>query len=342
LWNKIVNTFESVSETQGKIERDVRGAWDGARPMLERYTEGLGKLTAKAAGPALPAVAPPTPAAPLQRLGYVDAENKPVPALFTDEKVQSNLRALMQSHAGDGKTDANTELERTAKLLPIMALEYTRIASALPHLVHVDQKTLAQMPQADIAGSVRNVKQQFSDFADASRGILKGIAAIMALDVAADGHADILDALIGAVGAGSGSATAASATTAGATTAASTAGLTVGGAVAGAVAIGYLVHSAMQEVRRHDGQVRALANNMLLSTSDHHLAHFTARFDELMGLVRAHLRQGLRRRYGLDQRLMEQDRLAKAHADVRVLQRDLLSQLSASGQTLSLFDRGPA
>jgi hypothetical protein len=81
---------------------------------------------------------------------------------------------------------------------------------------------------------------------------------------------------------------------------------------------------------------------MLQSTRDHHLVHFGARYDELMATVRSHLKQGLRRRYGLDQRLMEQDRLAKALADVRVLQRDLLSQLSDSGQTLVLFEKAAA
>jgi hypothetical protein len=58
-----------------------------------------------------------------------------------------------------------------------------------------------------------------------------------------------------------------------------------------------------------------------------------------MATLRTHLKHGLRRRYGLDQRLMEQDRLAKALADVRILQRDLLSQLSNSGQTLLLFEK---
>ncbi len=227
----------------------------------------------------------------------------------------------------------NRDLERTAALLPVMALEYTRIASALPQLVQVSDKTLIQMPQGDLVKSASNVKQQFSDFSDASRGILKGIAAVMAIDVAADGHADILDALLSATGIGAGGAAA------GTTTAA---GLTVGGAVAGAIAIGYLAHSALQEVRRHDGHVRALANSMLQHTRDHHHVHFAARYDELMNTVRSHLKQGLRRRYGLDQRLMEQDRLAKALADVRILQRDLLSQLAQSGQTLALFDTAAA
>lgn len=331
LWNKITGTFDTVTETQRKLEKDVLGAWHAPGPVLEQYTAGLGALTAKAAGPELPGKVIGSSAPPLQRLGYVDEKNNPVEAKFADDKVQANLRALMQSRAGEVTSGAaNRELWRTAGMLPVMALEYTRIASALPQLVQVNGVTLEKMPQADLGQSVKDVTQQFSEFSDATRGILKGIAAVMAVDVAADGHADILNALLGSIGAG------------GTATAAGGAALTVGGAVAAVVAIGYLAHSAVQEVKRYDGQVRALANNMLQNTREHHQVHFGARYDELMNAVRSHLRDGLRRRYGLDQRLMEQDRLAKALADVRVLQRDLLSQLSQSGQSLALFDRAAA
>jgi hypothetical protein len=96
------------------------------------------------------------------------------------------------------------------------------------------------------------------------------MAAIMAVDVAADGHADILNALLSSIGIGAAqsaasTAAAAAATTAGAGTvaagttaagggAAGAVGMTVGGAVAAAVAIGYLAHCALQEVKRYDGR----------------------------------------------------------------------------------------
>jgi len=344
VWNKITSTFDSVTETQRQLEKDVLSAWHKPGSLLEQYTTGLGKLTAGAVGPGLSRATLGSSASPLQRLGYVDAENHPVQARFTDEKVQSNLHALLRSRAGEVNTDVtDKDLERTARLLPAMVLEYTRIASVLPQLVQVNETTLVQMPEVDVAGSMRKVQQQFGDFADTSRGILKGIAAIMAVDVAADGQADIINALLSAVGVSTGTATATGAATAGgATSAAGAAGMTIGGAVAAAVAIGYLAHSAMQEVKRYDTQVRGLANSMLQNTRDHHQAHFAARYDELMDTMRTHLKQGLRQRYGLDQRLMQQDRLQKALADVKVLQQDLLSQLSNSGKTLALFDTAAA
>lgn len=337
LWNKLANTFDTVTQTQRRIETDVLSAWHSSGPLLQKYTAALGDLTGAVAGPSMPQAMLESSAPPLKRLGYVDGQDNTVAARFTDETVQSNLNALMRSRAGEVSTGVtNRDLEKTAKLLPVMALEYARIASALPQLVRVNGETLAMMPLADLGKSVSNVKQQFSDFTDASRGILKGIAAIMAIDIAADGHADIIDSLLSAAGTG------ASAAAAGTTTAAGAAGMTVGGAIAATIAIGYIAHCALQEVRQHDGQVRALANGMLQHTRDHHQAHFAACYDQLMNTVRNNLKQGLRRRFGLDQRLMEQDRLAKAMADVRILQRDLLSHLAQSGQTLALFDTAAA
>jgi len=61
-------------------------------------------------------------------------------------------------------------------------------------------------------------------------------------------------------------------------------------------------------------------------------------FDSLMGQVRSRLVQRLRERYRLDEFLMEQDRLAKALADARALQRDLLDELGRSGRTVMLFN----
>ena len=61
-------------------------------------------------------------------------------------------------------------------------------------------------------------------------------------------------------------------------------------------------------------------------------------FDSMMDQVRSQLVQRLRERYRLEESLMEQDRLAKALADARALQRDLLDELGRSGQTLMLFN----
>jgi hypothetical protein len=182
------------------------------------------------------------------------------------------------------------------------------------------------MPEGDVNAALTTMHQQFSEFSGISRDILKVIAAIMAVDVVSDGHADILNALLSSIGIGAGPAVA---------------GLT-GAAVAGVVAIGYLAHTAVQGVRHHDGRVSTLASSMLQSFPDQHIAHFAEHYEWLMDTVRDHLNQGLRRRYALDRRLMDEDRLQKALADVRVFRQDLLSHLAQSGHTLALFDQRAA
>jgi hypothetical protein len=326
--HKILQTFDTVTETQRKLKQNVMGAWAAPGPLLAQYTAGLGELTARAAGPKMGRHAMPDDAPPLQRLGYVNDKQAAVPARFTEVKVQGNLHALMRSRAGDDNVVvSDNDLDVTARLLPVMALEFTRIASAMPALVHVSPTTLADMPEGDVNAALTTMHQQFSEFSGISRDILKGIAAIMAVDVVSDGHADIINALLSSIGIGAGPAVA---------------GLTVGAAVAGVVAIGYLAHTAIQGVRHHDGRVSTLASSMLQSARDRHDAHFAEHYDRLMDIVRDQLNQGLRRRYALDRRLMDEDRLQKALADVRVFRQDLLSHLAQSGQTLALFDQRAA
>lgn len=167
---------------------------------------------------------------------------------------------------------------------------------------------------------------------------------VMAVDVGFDGQIDSLPALItaltGASNAAASTAAAETATataTATATTTTAAAGVSMAAVVVGVIAVAYLAHSALQEVRRHDAQVRSVAQQMLGSISDHHLVHFMSHFHQLMNELRQVLQGALRRRYRLDEQLMTQDRLAKALADVAGGRLDLLEQLALSGRSLSVI-----
>jgi hypothetical protein len=335
--NKVKQTFDSATQTQRRLENNVMGAWKKPGPILGEYMAGLGELTAKSVGPLMQQSALHPSPSPLHRLGYLDEKNNVVPSKFTDDAVHANLTALLNSRAGETTVVmTNRELEKTAAMLPVMVLEFTRIASALPVLMQVDATRLTAMPRGDVTASAEAVSQELSAFSEASRGILKGLAAVMAVDVASDGHADILNAVLSSFGIGT------AATVGGGTSVLGAAGLSIGSAVVGVIAIGYLTHSALQQVRRHDGEVRSLSKNMLQHACDHHQAHFAARYDELMTTMRSYLHHALRARYGLDGRLMEQDRLQKALADVRVIRQDILSHLASSGHTMALFGNGAA
>jgi hypothetical protein len=338
--NRFVSYFDTVTETQQRLEADVESAWKDPGSVLPQYARVLEQLTnelrvkTSSNGAALLKDASGSDPV-LRRLGYVEQDGRVNQSKFTNPEVQSNLAVLL----GSGKqslveSDRSTpELEKTARLLPVMALEFARIASMAPEIVGVCPDTLAQMPKSDLVESMQKVQQQFEQFGDVSKSLLKGVAVMMAIDIGTDGEIDTIPALLNAIGMGGGAQAAAGAAGAGALVASS---------VVGVVAIGFLAHSAMQEVRRHDGEVRSLAHAMTLNTKDRHYAHFMTHFDELMGTLRRNVVQGLRLRYSMDQRLMERDRLAKALADVHVLRRDLLDDLARSGQTQSAFGQALA
>lgn len=329
--NNIVHGFDSVSETQARIEADVSGAWHAPGALLPRYVQALGCVTARQLRG--PGQTPPrisnTSGHALQQLGYVDADGTMLPSPLTDPEVQRNLVVLLgsQQTSSAPQPRSSRELEKTVRLLPAMVLEYTRLAGLMPALVGVHPVNLDSMPRMDLLESAQRVQSKFEQFREVSAALLKGIALMLAVDVSADGQVDTVPALLSALGvSGSGSGAAAGG--------AAAAGSAVASAVAGVIAVGYLVHAALQEVQRHDGKVSALAHTMLLNIRDHHLVHFEAHFDDLMRQLRSHLDQSLRRRYGLDRRLMLQDRLAKALADVDSLTHDVVESLRRSGQTI--------
>ena len=348
LWNKVKNLGDTVSETQRAIESDVTGAWNAPGDVLPKYAQLLDGLTQKKLrGSGGPVTAALPSGHTLQRLGYMDAKDQPVQSKLTDPDVQANLAVLLRSTGNSTKN-----FEKTARLLPVMALEYARIASVLPELVGVNARTLEVIPQMDVLASAQKVQEQFGQFKDASASVVKGLGAMLAVDIAADGKVDTIPALLSALGLGGAATTEpVAAPISGGAVVSSTAiggaaidGAVVGGtaatvalSVAAVVAIGFLAHSALRQVQQHDKDVSVMAKAMLLKIKDQHSSHFMSHFDDLMRKLRSHLHQSLRQRYALDQTLMEQDRLAKALADIRVLQRDLLGELARSGQTLQLF-----
>jgi hypothetical protein len=343
--NKLRHMLDTVSETHIRLRNDVAQAWSYPGDLLPHYVEAMRELS----GPKRPSLQKttaaaigngPTPTTALHQLGYVDAQGKEVARSesgLIDKKVQTNLRVLLQGRDEHGTTErAEDTLQDTVQLLPKMALEYSRVAAALPALIHLQGQS-AEMPQTDVLGTLRQVEQQLGQFSETSRSLLKGLGAMLAIDVAADGHLDLINAIGSVFGLGSTTAADAAATAPIVPAAAATGASTVATAAVGVVAIGFIAYTAIQEVRRHDSAARHVSQAMLDNIRDHHMVHFMTRFDDLMRHLRRHLESSLRHRYRLDQHLMEHDRLACALADARTFRRDLLDALSRSGQALTLF-----
>ncbi len=346
--------LDTVTETQQRIDRDVSSAWQSSGSVLERHAEAVTELTRKALGAPENVLGLPS-GTPLQRLGYTDANQQPVSWERPDKDDQKNLQIIFArlNKSDASRTERVTEgYKGTIELLPALALEYARAASLMPALVGVHPDSLTAASGRERPDLIRESVQQLGDGVELGQTVLRSIATVLAVDVASDGDIDVIPALLGSIGVGaaaaggtaaSGGAAAGGAAAGGAAASGTAAGGAaaiggVGAAVVGVVAVGYLVHSAMQAVHRHDAKGRAIAQELLLNIKDHHQRHFMRHFDSLMDQVRSHLVQRLRERHRLDESLMEQDRLAKALADARALQRDLLDELGRSGQTLMLFN----
>lgn len=344
--NRAGGFFNTASEIQQRIEADVARSWGSPDVVMAQHTKAIGNITQKKLG------APATPggqdfsllsgSTPLQRLGYVDADQKPIRWQRPDESDHRNLCVVLAgrnspSQAGDAQKTTR-DLERAVKLLPVLTLEYARLASLMPAVVGVAPDSLIAATDSEQSDLMRQAVQQLGDGVDLGQTVLRCIATILTVDIVVDGEVDVVQALLNALRPAA-AATAGSAA-AGGTAAAGGAAVIggVGAAVVGVVAVGFLTYSALRAVRQQDEKARVVAHAMLMNVKEHYQRHFQHHFDQMMDQVRTRLRQALRERYHLDETLMEQDRLAKAIADVRALQRDLLDELGRSCRTLALFN----
>ncbi len=337
--------FRKASDSLGRIEDDITKAWAAGGSVLEAHAKAIGTITMeKLSAPREAFLAsdaarqPEAKASALQRLGYEDGKAVVHWAHPTEDE-RHNLQVLLGT---SGQAAPNKDLMASVALLPVLALEYARLASVLPESVGVNGDTLQPAVDLERPNLVGESLGRLRDGVGVGQNVLRGIAAMLALDVAVDGKVDVVDILTSVFTGKSAEAPVqgdASGGAGGAATpvVASAAITGFGAAVIGVVAVGYLVHSAMRQVRLHDSKAIQATRTMLRGIRDHHQVHFMAHYDDMMKRLRTRLHQALRTRFHLDELLMEQDRLAKSLADVRALRRDLLHQIERTGQSLPLF-----
>lgn len=357
LGNKFKNMLNTVTEDQRKLEASVEEAWAKPGSVLEQFADGLLGITSPVLRDAPLEALPPAegtsaqdaaPVAVWQRLRYVDQHGLPVQWIDPNEARLRDLRRIFS----DDHSPTSPQLQEAIKLLPAMTLEYVRSATLLLSAAKLLPDTLSQVPVADVAASLERMQVGMKEGGDQIRAVVAGVTALFAGDVAEDGQLNLFGLMSAATpsagaavsaGASTAGAGAAGAGAAGAGAGAAGTGIAAAGAATAAsvaaaavalVAVGYLVHLGVREARQYDNVVRSHAHGMLLSIRDSHRAHFSEQFNVLMGRVREYLKLRLRRRYGLNERLMLQDRLAKALADVGSARRALLEELAPQGHGL--------
>lgn len=334
--NHLKDYFRTHSESVGRIEEDIRLSWQSAGPLLESHAQAIAEATTRRLQSR-------------KTLALADQSN-PQGGDAAAEKLPSHT-ILLRPNSDDiqnyqllfrdeSQGDLTREFEKSVGLLPTLTLEYARIASLAPAAAGVNDKTLEplnQIEKPDLPGGALGNLQKGVGVGTA---VLRGIATVLAVDVATDGDLDVLAVLGKIFGAGESTNTPIPDTDSqnpGAVPAAPAAAMIFGAAVIGTIAVGYLMHSAIQQVRQYDLKAAQAAHLALSGIRDRHFAHFMKHYDDSMDKMREHLKQALRQRYHLDQHLLDQDRLAKALADVRALSKDLLQHLERSGQSLALF-----
>ena len=331
--NKARNLFQTVSEDELALQKDVLEAWAKPGAVVDGFVDGLRSVTAGVlggppvpAGQTLPATGGErTIAVRMQQLGYADAAGNLVSWREPSDDTLQELRRIL----GDDDTRTGPDLRKAVRLLPAVMLENARAASLLLPELMLSEDSPDQMPAADVAASLGRLRERVEEAREFSRTIIAGLTALAATDIAEDGKLNLFGAL--------GSATAA-AGGAGATGAAGAAAANpVVLAVIAVGAVGYIAHQGFQEARQYDYLVRSHAHGMLLGIKESHDLHFMATFDDLMDKTREYLETRLRARYGMDEMLMKRDRLSKALADVGSARRGMLDEIEHSGRVLELF-----
>lgn len=343
--NQVGDFLKKSSEIHQRIEENVTQSWGSPKDLMVCHEKVIGSITQKKLGSPLMSVGQAdtlllNESKPLHRLGYVDANNKPIRWKRPSDSEQENLRVLLAGRNRSDTQKSTQDFESAVGLLPTLTLEYARLGSLIPAVVGVMPDSLETANATEQADLIKNATQQLGDGVDLGQTVLRSIATILTVDIATDGDVDVVQALINALQPEV-VATAGDVAAGGSTVAAGASAIGgIGAAVVGVVAVGYLTYSALRAVRQQDEQGRVVAHAMLMNIKDHYEKHFSHHFKQLMDQVRMRMRQALRERYRLDESLMEKDRLAKAIADVRAMQRDLLDELGRSGRTLSLFNAG--
>ena len=337
--NWVANAFNTTSETKVQMQALVSKSWQKAAPTyFSGYSNALARLTSDRLGrlseegsrevsPEVPLLTQPQN---LIRLAYVHPSGQPVRYARLNQEVVSDIRILLGNSSQEEEKvhqDASKQLGISVALLPAITLEYSRLAFGMPEVCGI-KPDYSEPVDGNGANHVADGVQSLRTGVELGKTAIKSFAAVLAVDVASDGDSDILGALTTPSAPGDGAPT-----------------FPVGVAsmhpaaiaVTAVVAAAYVTSVAVTRLRTFEREASAQAHNMLAGVRDHHVEHMKTHFDNSMSLVRERVKEKIRKRYRMDEALMEKDRLAAAIADVSSITSDLRFELDAYPTGLQPF-----
>jgi hypothetical protein len=261
---------------------------------------------------------------------YLTTDEQPE---IVSQEVQDNLKMIFSpretGHGMGFDLKANQKLEASIRAIPALTLELARISSIYPeYFGHNFGSATDDMPTP--TETLQSISADFNTLKGSYGGIIKGIAAIIGVDLLQDGQIDTIPALLGALGVG-GEAAAAETATAGAVgVGASAVSMWVGGLVAAA----FLAISIQSQLNKVASKEAAFAQQAIGMIRDSHFTEFRDNFDGMMKSVRDIFYERLRNRLQLPNELARVDNLNKAFADVREARIDTREALSDTNEWL--------
>jgi len=322
----------------------VQRSWKNAAPSFHsNYSNSLEKLTAPILGRTYDGISK-TPAqgllsesksGKLIQLGYRDHANKPIEYKKLKKDTIKDIRILL----GNSSAEEENENQETSKklgasvaLLPALTLEYSRIAYSMPESWGLTEDYTVGHT---ISGSnvARDGVESLSAGADLGRTAIKSFAALMAVDVASDGDADILNIFTNNTPSSNTPTSTPPPLPTGTPLTLHPAAVAVAAVVAGA----YVTSMAVTGIRNIERKASARAHSMLANVKDQQVKHLRDSFDYAIQVARDRVKEKLRVRYHLDETLMQKDRLAVAIADVSAIANDLRYELESSVVGLQPF-----
>lgn len=362
--NWISNAFDTTTETKCKMQQLVQDSWqEASQKFFKNYVNELSTLTInklkpttkpnpnRSASTEAPIGIPDGKCDNLIQLEYMHESGQFVQFdLLTPEKVRDITILLGHSSKEEENKyqDFSVELKKSVELIPIMALEYTRIFYALPNILADNHYVTPSDELADI-NIVEHGVETLNKGAELGKTAIRSAATLLAVDIVSDGDSDILGALFGKkqpVDIPSQSSDDITGTTTPSQSSVESPNTTVpmpmtlhpaAIAAAGVVAAAYLTATAMTRIRTVEKNAHSQAHSMLHNIHDHYIGHLQKQFDETMTTARSRIKETIQTRYHMDEELMRKDRLAKAISDVTSIISDLRYELDSSAVGLQPF-----
>ncbi|TCB67508.1 hypothetical protein [Acinetobacter sp. ANC 4178] len=218
--------------------------------------------------------------------------------------------------------DENSNLPKAIALVPAVVMEYARImqiATVITPNINIEQGMTATQLIENIA---KSTSEGLPKFQESLQPVVRTLAAIFAVDVAADGQIDTIPALIDAI---SGSAS----------TVTSGIGSTVSIAAAGVIIAGYLAYQIGKETENYHNSQKEYIAAVLGHYGDANVQKALEHYDDVMENIRDVIFNNLNKAYGIDKGLLKKDTIYRSLNAVKNSQENLQRLLGGKQSRLA-------